>query len=835
MFGFNSAGYDVKLIKKFLFKELCKHRQQPNFTIKKAGKYPCIKTERLKFMDILQFLAPGYNLKSFFKAFGVSERKGFFPYDYFTHADQLDETTLPPYENFYSVIKGCNVLEEEYVAFQKLLDQGKSEQEVLQSLRLPAQPKTGPENYQWLQQLWTENQWSTFADFLKWYNDLDVTPMIQAIENMNEFYKNIHIDLIHQAISIPGVAMRVCFNSIIDPAAEFHLFNPKNKDIYRLFKESIVGGPSIIFNRYHEAGKTFIRNNPKKTCQKIIGYDANALYLWAIGQDFPAGYPLIRRQEKFFVREFPQFSGGCRDWIDWLIHERNIEIQSAFHCGEKKIGSYKVDGFCSELNTVFEFYGDYWHCHPDQFPDENVVHPTVKDKDDNPMTVKDIRDRDQQRVRDLQDKGYTVEIIWEKDWQALINQQPEIKVYLKQHRTYTHFKKYLNQNQIIQYIQDGRLFGFVECDIEVPDHLKDYFSEMTPIFKNTEVSLKDVGQHMQEYAKEHKIKDIPRRLLIGSYFGKKIGLSTPLLKWYLNHGLVISHIYTVVEYIPNAALNSFMMQVAQARLDGDRDNDKALIAETMKLIGNSSYGKLITNKEKHHDIVYVNESEIGTEIMDEHFYNLTELPDSYYEVEKTKKKINLDLPIHLGVFILNYAKLRMLEFYYDFLDHYLPCEDFELLETDTDSNYLGITGENVEDLIKPELCQDFERNKHNWFVTPLAPQGKRTPGLFKVEFKGNKMIGLCSKSYCTELLATENSPAQVKFSMKGVNKGQFKNPMPHYKHVLNTKQNFRACNQGIRAKDESMVTYKQDKNALTYFYPKRKVLADGHTTVPLDI
>ena len=135
-----------------------------------------------------------------------------------------------------------------------------------------------------------------------------------------------------------------------------------------------------------------------------------------------------------------------------------------------------------------------------------------------------------------------------------------------------------------------------------------------------------------------------------------------------------------------------MTQVAQARLDGDCDNDKALIAETMKLIGNSSYGKLITNKEKHHDIVYVNESEIGTEIMDEHFYNLTELPDGYYQVEKTKKKINLDLPVHLGVVILNYAKLRMLEFYYEFLGYYLPREDFEVFEMDTDSNYLGITG-----------------------------------------------------------------------------------------------------------------------------------------------
>ena len=75
------------------------------------------------------------------------------------------------------------------------------------------------------------------------------------------------------------------------------------------------------------------------------------------------------------------------------------------------------------------------------------------------------------------------------------------------------------------------------------------------------------------------------------------------------------------------------------------------------------------------------------------------------------------------------------------------------------------------------------------------------------------MIGLCSKSYCTELFATENLPTQVKFSMKGVNKGQFKNPIPHYK-------NFRGCNQGIHAKDESMVMYKHDKNALTYFYPK---------------
>ena len=66
------------------------------------------------------------------------------------------------------------------------------------------------------------------------------------------------------------------------------------------------------------------------------------------------------------------------------------------------------------------------------------------------------------------------------------------------------------------------------------------------------------------------------------------------------------------------------------------------------------------------------------------------------------------MPIHLGAFILNYAKLQMLKFYYDFLDYYLHREDFEILEMDTDSSYLGISTEIVEDLIKPKLREEFK-------------------------------------------------------------------------------------------------------------------------------
>ena len=69
-------------------------------------------------------------------------------------------------------------------------------------------------------------------------------------------------------------------------------------------------------------------------------------------------------------------------------------------------------------------------------------------------------------------------------------------------------------------------------------------------------------------------------------------------------------------------------------------------------------------------------------------------------MKKVKRKINPDLRIHLIVFILNCAKLRMLKFYYDFLDYYLHCEDLDMLEMDTDNNSQDNL-EDVEDLSNP--------------------------------------------------------------------------------------------------------------------------------------
>ena len=95
------------------------------------------------------------------------------------------------------------------------------------------------------------------------------------------------------------------------------------------------------------------------------------------------------------------------------------------------------------------------------------------------------------------------------------------------------------------------------------------------------------------------------------------------------------------------------------------------------------------------------------------------------------------------------------------------------------------------------------------------------------------MIGLCSKSYYAERFHTEEDRGEVKFSMKGVNKGKFKDPLTHYELVLTSVENFKACNSGIHSKDQMMAMHKQYKNTLTYFYPKHKVLDNGHSTVHL--
>ena len=331
----------------------------------------------------------------------------------------------------------------------------------------------------------------------------------------------------------------------------------------------------------------------------------------------------------------------------------------------------------------------------------------------------------------------------------------------------------MTRHQILAAVVDGTLFGMVECDVCVPRELQDHFAEMQPIFKNTTVTRNDIGPFMRDYAEEHDIMSAPRRMLVGSYRGVNILLSTPLLQWYLMHGLIVDHVHQVVEYEPKPCFRHFGESVSTARRAGDADPDKAIIADTMTLLGNSGYGKTVTNIDRHRDVKYCTEVGTSALINNKRFRQLDVVTDDAYEIELNKQVVKYTLPLHIGFFVYQYVKLRMLQLYYDFVDRYVERPLFQYCEMDTDSAYIALAGETIDDLITSEHREHYFRHISDWLPAECCDEhedenvqarlagrvwtatesccfarkafDKRTPGLFKVEWRGDGFVGLCSK------------------------------------------------------------------------------------------
>ena len=278
----------------------------------------------------------------------------------------------------------------------------------------------------------------------------------------------------------------------------------------------------------------------------------------------------------------------------------------------------------------------------------------------------------------------------------------------------------------------------------------------------------------------------------------------------------------------------------------------------MKLLGNCGYGKTVTNKEKFRKIIYsTDDAKTDRCLNDPHFMGMSELSDTCHEITMNKAAIKFDLPHHLGFFVYQYAKLKMLEFYYNFIDKYLDRTDFQYIEMDTDSAYIALSGPSLESLVKPELRSEFFHSLDKWLpaascdahraafiatkisgATPWVSKGsccdakalsdKRTPGLFKVEWAGEGMVALCSKTYYGWGATTGD-----KLSCKGVSKRLNHYHRDTFLDVLNTKEVIPGKNIGFKLRDHHMYTYVQHRDALSYFYPKRRVLEDGVSTGPI--
>ena len=859
--GFNSAKYDLNLLRQQLITTYLREYGGEVKVIKQQSAYSKIDLGgRLRFLDVYKYCSPNTNLDSFMKAEGVVGGKFFFPYEWFDSYEKLDHPELPPAECFYSSLRQTNVL-------------GDSPEEI-------------QANYKLCQDVWQREGMKTFKSFLAFYNRMDVAPMVTACKSWLRYYHDTDkIDVLKDTIGLPSIARRRMYEaaSKFPGFMGFSLTENSHQNLEKLIVSNTCGGPSIVFTRYHEAGKTRLRelvsetepdgagdhtycqpvgmsNGAAKLCEGVLGYDTNSLYPWCESQLLPVG-PCVHYEvdpthpEGWFKptlvsKKFSQLQMNYCLKQDGMKHKWNTG-------SEVKIGPFFVDGFWPEEQKITELAGCHWH-------------GCVRCKKYRNDEQRKRYQRTIERAQFIYDRtDMDVEIEWECEIDnnpIFDNRQPNMYRYYCWKKSKNRKATTINPKLLLKMVEEEVFFGMMEVDIEVPPHLMDHFEEFCPLFVTCSIPTEAIGDTMQQYIEENNLSKLPRRQLVAGRKARRILLTTPLLNWYLKHGLVVTKVYQAVEWQFQRCLKKFFMEIASERRQAAQDPSRAAHANKQKLTGTSAYGATLLNKEKFDNIYYVGENEALLKHNDPKFRSSTYIGDGIYEVHMAHKVMKNDIPKQIGLFVLQYAKLRMLQFYYDCLDRYLDRSDFEMSQMDTDSLYFAVSkydADQLDDLashplipmVKEGLLDEFKSKLYDhceddWqpdFTEHYFPRqccaahnqyDQKTPGLFKLEKSGTGIVGLCSKTYCLQVIG-----GQEKIAVKGINKSTL-SPGVYQQmlDVLQTGDDKMAVNRGFRMHKASqdnnnckMMTYQESKKAFNYLYCKRQVLEDKIHTKPLDI
>ena len=285
VFGFNSGKYDINLIKSYLLPILNNERNMEPTVIKKTNQFVSFKFGDVQLLDFKNFLGGATSLDSFPKAYKTAETKGFFPYEWFDCPKKMSNSELPPDDAFSSKRRNVNPLEKDYSDYQKLLSSGLKTEEALSKMKLSEPPPSGEENYQYLLDIWYHENMGTLKEFLRWYNNKDVVPTLEALQKMLAFYHKKGIDMLKLGCTVPNLE-NICLQKCTN--AKFYPFTETDKDLLQKIREDMVGGPSIVFTRKTVVDETFIRdsgNNGKSN----VGIDASHLYPYSMCQPMRTG------------------------------------------------------------------------------------------------------------------------------------------------------------------------------------------------------------------------------------------------------------------------------------------------------------------------------------------------------------------------------------------------------------------------------------------------------------------------------------------------------------------------------------------------------------------
>ena len=721
------------------------------YILKKGNAITCFATRKLTFLDVLSYVAPGYSYKKYLETYGDAQdgSKSFWPYEYIDSLDKLNDNEIPKYDAFFSSLKQTNTLEEGLGS------------------------KHGQEQYRQLQELWKSEGMTSLRDLLVHYNNADVFPFLKALNRHVSMYRDMNLDMFKDAPSLPGLALRHGMEGL---QGVFHTFGPSQADIAHLLADSMVGGPSLVFCRHAEANVTTIRTpeygEQAMTCKSVFGLDANMLYPWAMSQDQTVGPCILRREPNYRAiypddTSTPQYSSASLEWLSFEAELRGISIQHGGNGPEVKIGikHLPVDGYHDESKTVFQFQGCIYHGHDCTDPNDTAASWLNKSKAQRYANTEKIN------AYICDTCGYNLITIWECEWNQRKQSDRKVAEFMQ---TYAPFDAKhtspppdpgANMDMVLSAIREDRLFGMALVNIHTPAPLKSKFKDLPPIFKSAEVGRGDIGDHMRAFCEESKLLPRPRQMLISSYFANQMLIATPLLKWYLDMGLIVTRVYMVMQFDKRPCFSHVTENAANKRRAADKDSTQKLAGESAKLLPNSIYGKMCERKSRFKEVTFVNGPTASAAVCSPRFRDMTRLdlsgelpppiyaedpdmdPESMpllndmspvlngdspvqdqefdmYELSMAPRRIHMDLPVQIAFMVYAYAKLRMLQLRYDLFERYFEHHKWCPLYMDTDSYYIALAESSLHDAIRPEMKESFYREYDQWFPS-LACEAHR--------------------------------------------------------------------------------------------------------------
>ena len=339
---------------------------------------------------------------------------------------------------------------------------------------------SGEENYQHLLEIGNHENMCTFKDFLRWYNNKDLVPTLEAMQRVIAFDHNKGIDMLKLGCRLPNLA-NICFHQ--STSAKFYPITGTDKNLLQKIREELVGGHSIVFTRKAVVGETFIRNSGT-ICKSIVGIDADQLHPFSMCQPMPTGLYIQREYDTESSRFKPQ-QNKSRTFENMVLsyfqrQKPDCKIESFYTTGtQKKIDCFEVDGFCAHCNTVFEAMGCFYQYCPCQEARLSLTEEDIERSNKR-------REIDQMRKQYIKEKGNKVVETWECECWNIYKMTTCVKELLRESFPY---KRPLREERLLEQIRSGKLFGYVQCDFDVPEEFKKNFAIFPPIFQKYERRL----------------------------------------------------------------------------------------------------------------------------------------------------------------------------------------------------------------------------------------------------------------------------------------------------------------------------------------------------------